>query len=278
MAGTAKTWKTARHVSGRLTITNTTKKRTDCNTKREGENMSGKEVAVTHSITPMDLIARAQASDASIEKMEQLFALQLKWEENEAKKAYFHAVAGFKAESVDIIKNKKVSYGAGTSKTEYNHAELGQIVILVTPLLSKHGLSHHWEYEQKDGKIKVTCFLTHEMGYEKSTSLEAAADTSGGKNAIQAIGSTTSYLERYTFLAMTGLASREQDDDGRKSAPIEVELITEAQVMDLISLAKEVGADIAKFCTFYKIEDMAYLPAAKFASAVKNLEAKRGGK
>jgi hypothetical protein len=236
----------------------------------------GKEIAVTAAVTPMDLIARAQQADASIEKMQQLFELQLKWEENEAKKAYFHAVAGFKAESVDIIKNKRVSFNTDKGKTEYNHAELGQVVNLVTPLLSKHGLSHHWEYEQKDGKIKVTCYLTHEMGYEKSTSLEAGADSSGGKNAIQAIGSTTSYLERYTFLAMTGLASREQDDDGRGSAQREeIPLITENQVMDLISLMKEVGSDEKKFCTYYKIEDVAFLPAAKFKQAVSGLEARR---
>lgn len=239
--------------------------------------MSDKALEVRQPVTPMDLIMKAQESDASIEKMEQLFALQLKWEENEAKKAYFHAVAAFKAETIDILKNKRVSYRTDKGTTEYNHAELGQIVNTVTPFLSRYGLSHHWEHDQKDGKIKVTCFLTHEMGYEKSTSLEAAADTSGGKNAIQAIGSTTSYLERYTFLAMTGLASREQDNDGKGAGgALEVELITEAQVMDLISLAHEVGADLKKFCVFYKVEDLAYLPAVKFESAVKNLEAKRG--
>ena len=239
---------------------------------------ASKDLVVTPSasITPMDLIARAQQADASIEKMEQLFNLQLRWEENEAKKAYHQAVASFKAEAVDIVKNKRVSYRTDKGVTEYSHAELGQVVNTVTPLLSKHGLSSHWEYSQQDSRIRVTCFLTHEMGYEKSTSLEAAPDTSGGKNSIQAIGSTTSYLERYTFLAMTGLASRDQDDDGKGSNRPEVQLITESQVMDLLGLMKEVNADEAKFCTYYRISDVAELPASKFAAAVKSLEAKRG--
>jgi hypothetical protein len=241
-----------------------------------GDEVVTKDIVCATPITPMDLIARAQQSDVSIEKMEQLFQLQLKWEENEARKAYYRAVAGFKAEAVDIVKNKRVSYKTDKGVTEYNHAELGQVVNTVTPLLSKWGLSHHWEYSQNDSKIKVTCFLTHDAGYEKSTSLEAGADTSGGKNAIQAIGSTTSYLERYTFLAMTGLASREQDDDGKGATQKEeIEYITEGQMMDLLALMHEVGSDVKKFCTFYKIEDVAYLPAAKFKQAVSGLEAKR---
>jgi len=239
--------------------------------------MTHELVATPVTVTPMDLISRAQASDAPIDKMQQLFDLQLRWEENEARKAYYKAVADFKAEAVDIVKNKRVSYRTDKGVTEYNHAELGQIVNTVVPFLSKNGLSHHWEYSQTDGKVKVTCFLTHDMGYEKSTSLEAPPDTSGGKNGIQAIGSTTSYLERYTFLAMTGLASREQDDDGRGAGKgSTVETITETQAGDILALIAEVKADVAKFCTYYKIIAVTDLPATKFNQAVKGLEAKRG--
>ena len=231
----------------------------------------------TITVTPMELIARAQASDASIEKMEQLFNLQLKWEENEAKKAYYRAVAMFKSDAVDIVKNKRVKFTTAKGVTEYSHAELGQIVNTVSPLLSKYGLSTHWEYFQEGIKIKVTCFLAHDMGYEKSTSLEAGADDSGGKNSIQAIGSTTSYLERYTFLAMTGLAARDQDDDGRGAGKKTTEpIINETQAGDLLSLIDEVKSDVAKFCTYYHIDSVAQLPLSKFNQAVKGLESKRG--
>jgi hypothetical protein len=224
----------------------------------------------------MALIERAMQSDTSIERMTQLFELQIRWEENEAKKAYHQAVALFKSEAIDIIKNKRVSYRTDKGTTEYNHAELGQVVNTVSPFLSKYGLSHHWEYSQTDSKIKVTCFLTHDKGYEKSTSLEAAADSSGGKNSIQAIGSTTSYLERYTFLAMTGLASREQDDDGKGAGKAkEVDVITEGQAQDILSLIAEVKADVAKFCVYYHVNAVTELPASKFAQAVKGLEMKR---
>jgi hypothetical protein len=42
-------------------------------------------------------------------------------------------------------------------------------------------------------------------------------DTGGAKNAIQARASAKTYLERYTLLAATGLASANSDNDGNGS-------------------------------------------------------------
>jgi hypothetical protein len=40
-------------------------------------------------------------------------------------------------------------------------------------------------------------------------------DDSGNKNKIQQAGSTVTYLQRYTLLAVTGLSTQDQDDDGQ---------------------------------------------------------------
>jgi ERF superfamily len=61
----------------------------------------------------------------------------------------------------------------------------------------------------------VTCILTHQMGHSEETTLAGAPDNSGSKNSIQAIGSTVTYLERYTLLAATGLAAANGDNDGQ---------------------------------------------------------------
>jgi hypothetical protein len=53
------------------------------------------------------------------------------------------------------------------------------------------------------------------MGHSERTPLEASPDASGGKNGIQAVGSTVTYLQRYTLLSATGMAVQDQDDDGR---------------------------------------------------------------
>lgn len=226
------------------------------------------EVAVRPTMTPMDLISRAQESNASIDQMQQLFELQLRYEANEARKAFNSAMSDFREKAPAIARNRKGH--------NIKYAGLSESIEAIQPLLSQFGLSHQWKTRQEGNNITVECTVTHRMGHSESTSLSAAPDTSGSKNAIQAIGSTVSYLERYTLYAILGLSSREMDDDGKAAGAAEVELITEAQVSDLISLAREVGADMGKFCTFMKVDDIALLPAARFASAVKNLEARRG--
>ena len=231
-------------------------------------------------ITPMQLIEKAMASDTSIEKMEQLFNLQLRWEENEAKKAYHQAVADFKSESVKILKDKKVGYtNKDGSFTGYTHATLGGIIQSIIPVMSKYGLSHSWDVVQ-DKQIAVTCHLTHSLGHSTKVTMAADKDDSGKKNLIQQVASTVTYLERYTLLAITGLAAQDQDDDGKNAIKKEEEVavISERQYFDLLALITEVKADPEKFCVYYKISDVAELPASKYESAVKGLEMKRGAK
>ena len=49
----------------------------------------------------------------------------------------------------------------------------------------------------------MTCQITHELGHSESVEMTAPPDDSGGKNTIQSIASTKTYLERYTLLAAT---------------------------------------------------------------------------
>lgn len=196
--------------------------------------------------TPMQMLQQAVASDVSMEKLEKLMDLQERWEKNEAKKAFNRAMAGFRSESIKIVKSRQVAYETQAGVTSYKHAELGNIIEAVVPALSKHGLSHHWETEQKDARIYVTCILTHEQGHSESVSLNASPDDSGKKNAIQSIGSTITYLQRYTFLAITGLAAQGQDDDGAGAAAADT-LIEEDQIATLAKLIEETGADRAVF-------------------------------
>jgi len=179
--------------------------------------------------TPMTLIQLAVSQNADIDKLEKLMELQMRWEANEAKKAFVSAMNAFKAEPPEIIKNRSVSFGAG--KAAYDYASLDQVCTQVTHGLSKHGISHRWRVEQRDGIIRVTCILTHDMGHSEETSLEGSADTSGSKNSIQAIGSSVTYLERYSLLAATGLAVKNADNDGAgtwEPLPIALEEIKQA--------------------------------------------------
>lgn len=237
-----------------------------------------KELAVIEPapVTPMALLQSAQQSGASIEQMQQLMELQFKWEANEARKAYNAAIAAFKAEGVKIVKNKHVRFQTNKGTTEYDHATLGNVVEQITKAMSRHDLSNTWSVDQDQTGIRVTCKISHVMGHSDSVSIKAEADDSGGKNRIQQVASTITYLQRYTLLSALGLATHDQDDDGRHSEAPKEPTISEHQAAELRSLLKEVKGEEKTFCTFLKVAELEDLPAKYYDSAVRSLEKRRG--
>lgn len=211
---------------------------------KEKPKRESKQLALANPVpaTPMSLIQLAVSQNADIEKLEKLMQLQMRWEENEARKAFVVAMNAFKTNPPEIAKNKKVSYGTGDKAVGYDYATLDQVCTQVTRGLSEHGITHRWKIQQQDGRIRVTCILTHAAGHSEETTLEGSADTSGAKNSIQAIGSSVTYLERYSLLAATGLAVKNADNDGAgtwESLPFALEEIkASGNLEDLNSVYK----------------------------------------
>lgn len=210
-------------------------------------------------LTPMSLIEQAVAKGAPIETLERLLDLRLKWEANVARKAYFEAMAAFKSEVPQIVKNRTASFAGRGGNVSYDYASLDNICEKLIPALSKHGLSHNWRTSQtENGKIRVTCVISHSLGHSQDGStLEASPDDSGTKNSIQAIGSTTSYLEKYTFCATSGVAIKGQDNDAN---------FTEMDTLQ-VHLDRIVGSENMKQL------DSAFKDAFKEATALKNTKA-----
>lgn len=164
--------------------------------------------------TPADIVLYAMQKGADIAQIEKFMDLQMKWEADQARKAFVSDMAEFKKNPPEIVKDKQVAF-TGTS---YMHATLGNVTEAIVAGLAAHGFSHRWDTDQSGGQITVTCILTHKLGHSERTALSGAKDDSGKKNQIQQMASTITYLQRYTLLAATGVATKEQgDDDGRGS-------------------------------------------------------------
>lgn len=179
-----------------------------------------RELQPVAQATPAYLLQLAVQQGADLDRLEKLMALQERWEANEARKAFVDALTAFKAEPITIDKRKHVQFeNRSGDVTSYNHAELSDVTDAICPALAKHGLSHRWNVLQADGRITVECILTHALGHAERIAMSAPPDASGGKNTIQQIASTVTYLQRYTLLAITGVATKGQDDDGRGAQP-----------------------------------------------------------
>ena len=183
---------------------------------------------------PQSLIEVAIKNKASIEQLEKLMALQERWEKKEARKMFYNALAKFQSEKPELKKDGitdiKTKSGA---IIKYGWAKLPTIQKQIDPILSKHGLSYRYETIEESNKITIVCVLTHEAGHEERTKLTAGSDTSGSKNSIQALGSTNSYLQRYTLCNALAL-SADEDNDGNSSNSNGIEpkpkVLTEKQI------------------------------------------------
>lgn len=233
-----------------------------------------KTTAMTVAESPYMAMAMKAMELDKVDQLEKFMALHERWDAEQQRKAFVAAMSSFKEEAggITIAKSKLVNYKTSTGTTEYSHAELHDITRALVPLMAKHGLSHRWIVKQEAKAITVACVISHRDGHSESVSMTADPDNSGGKNSIQAIASTTSYLERYTLLAATGVATGgELDDDGRSFGQSEeVEFITEEQqaiLRDLIDAYvnnKDKFFDWISAQTGYKTETLADIPASSF--------------
>lgn len=210
--------------------------------------------------TPMEMLASAIERGMSPEVIGQLMALEERWTANKAKHAFNNAVADAKAALKPVVKNR-------TGHNSKRYADFAAYATAVDPIIASHGLTYRFRTTQDD-KIKVACILSHRDGHSEENSLSGPADTSGNKNAIQAIGSTLTYLQRYTLTQALGLAATE-DDDG-KAAGIG-ETITDEQAATLQGLLMEHDIPLAKFFKVLGIDKLADLPASRFGEAEQTI-------
>lgn len=238
----------------------------------EHENVPVRSASVT-PITPMEMLDRAVTNNASVEQLSQLMLLQERWEANQARKAFDEAMAAAKAHMPAIVKSRKVDFTTSKGRTNYQYEDLASIMNQIGPVLSANGLSVRYRTSANPNEpISVTCIISHRMGHSEENTLMAGKDDSGNKNSIQAIGSTVTYLQRYTLKAALGLAAAADDDGGKADqTPEEAVAITEAQASVIRDLVEQAELEIDQFCQHWKVEAITDIPKAKFNDVVGSL-------
>lgn len=220
------------------------------------------------SLTPGQMLSTLVQQGADPEILEKFMALQERWEDNEAKKAYELAVSKFKKNPPEVSKDKV--------NTQYDsrYTSKGNLINTVNAGLSKCGLSARFDYEQKPELITVTCILTHSQGHSESVSLSAPPDKSGAKNTIQQIKSTITYLEIVTYSGVTGTSSIESvDDDGNAAGNGEtVDRVSVDQVKTIKKLISDNKLDLKAFLKFIKKETVESIAALSFDWCVEQIE------
>ncbi|WP_316159700.1 ERF family protein [Bradyrhizobium sp. SZCCHNRI3042] len=249
---------------------------------------------------PMAMIARALERGATPEIIDKLMDWQDRLDKRDAVRSFDAAFAVAKGKFPPIVKDARVNFESkrGGADTDYWHETISGIAEKVDPILAEHGLAYCWEPRELDnGKVEVTCILSHVGGHSRRATLSGAPDLSGNKNHLQAKASAVTYLERYTLKAVLGIASR-HDDDGRGGEPQinpdpgrttqqrapapaapKGPRITAKEAADLearFEKAKAAGADETQFWRFAQAEKYEDVAADRLPTIISALKSRYG--
>ncbi len=162
----------------------------------------------------LGVIARAARDpNVDIDKMERLLQMQERVLARQAKEAYDGALALLQPQLPVISERGKILNGKGETQSTYALWE--DVNEAIRPLLAEHGFALSFKTGRDDKDVTVTGILSHRDGHREETTVTLPSDGSGSKNAVQAIGSSTSYGKRYAAFALLNITSKGEDDDGR---------------------------------------------------------------
>ena len=118
------------------------------------------------------------------------------------------ALSKAQGEIVDAVKDKAAH--------KYKYADLGQILNIVRPLFSKHGLSFTQlptKYVADNGLnyVALETVLMHESGEWLSSDFVMPVEVSKGMSMGQCYGSVLTYQRRYALAALAGITQEDND-------------------------------------------------------------------
>jgi hypothetical protein len=185
--------------------------------KTDLDNMpTGEIVPLTEAGSLMAVISRAASDPAvDVDKLERLMGLYERVSDRTAKAAFAAALAAMQTELPEITERGGISIDKGKTY-QSRYALWEDINAAIKPILANHGFALSFRTGLAgDGKITVTGVLSHRDGHSEETTMTLPHDSSGSKNAVQAVGSSTSYGKRYTAMALLNITTRGEDDDGK---------------------------------------------------------------
>lgn len=254
----------------------------------------------------MSLFERfAKDPKIGVEKLDKLIDAQVRIRAINAEAAFNEAFAQMQAKLPTVVKHGKIfakDEDDGNKRVvRSRYAKYEDIIGKIRPIMSEFGFSIRHETKMLDGGwIEIKGVLMHRAGHSVTDTFTTKPDSGGRMNDIQRIGSAKSYGKRYTLLALVGIATEDEDDDGtstgaRKSGkqyreeqakPAQPaagsdgkgdEVITDNQRKRLWTIIKNVGrpdTEVKMWLTVkYKIESTKKIPKRLYEEICKAVEA-----
>jgi hypothetical protein len=151
------------------------------------------------------------------------------------------------------------------------YADLAEVLNTVRPVLAANGLSVIQSPSFDGGVCHVTTTLAHSSGgYITGTMSCVPAKMDG-----QGVGSSTTYLRRYSLAAVCGIA--QEDDDGQSAAhnkPAVYPLISASEAKRIKESIETLSIDEQAFLKHYGVKEIGQLTTDKITAIDKAFDAK----
>lgn len=232
-------------------------------------------LAETNTVSMFERLARDPSVD--VEKLQRLMDLQERAHKRDAEAAFNSDLAQLQAKLPTIAERGAIKDRSGGVQSRYALWEDVNKAIL--PILRDHGFSLTFRQEQTDKGICVTGVLSHRLGHSERTSITLPADTSGSKNAVQAVGSSVSYGKRYTAGMLLNLISGDMEADDDATAAGAQDFMSDDHAATVEALCAELGPQmLGRVLKSYKVDRVDDIPDCEYSSIVDRLQKSKGQK
>lgn len=205
------------------------------------------QTATTDYLDMLERLLRDQTVDMG--RIQAAMDMQERLTTRRAVEAYNQARARLAMRLPRIKKGGVVSYPEnknnpdGPKKKAFNFARWEDIDEVIRPILQDEGFVLSFSsMVNPSGGIVVIGKLLHDAGHFEETHVPLTIDSSGGKNNLQGIGSSTSYGQRYATKMLLNLIFEDEDDDGVRGGMtfLSPEQVAELQgLIDANKIAKD---------------------------------------
>ena len=163
------------------------------------------------------LIAQAIEKNIPVDVMERLLAMRTQVKAEQAKEAYYEAMANFQNQC-PIIQKTKVVMNKDGKTVRYKYAPIDSIIEQVKEFIKQNGFSYSINTKMNDG-ITITCQVTHKLGHSEISEFSVPIEKDAYMNDQQKVAAASTFAKRYAFCNAFGILTGDEDNDTTSIKP-----------------------------------------------------------
>lgn len=216
------------------------------------------------------IAAASRDPEIKIEKMRELFALQMDILKRESETAFNRDMLAAQEDMKPIVRD------AINRQQGSRYALLETIDRAIRPVYTSRGfcMTFNTGEPRQLGAVRMLCDVRHIGGHVQRYELEGALDITGdkgtpNKSSIKATGSTNSYLRRYLTIMVWNVQLTNEDDDGNGSDALSAQQVN--NVTDMLNACDIKGERLARFLEFAGAASIEEIIQARYPDVMTKL-------